>query len=481
MKFFLKTVFYLSIIISLPLSLSGKNLEEIQIFFPGNFSGKAVELNDKLDIIFSDCFKAPALIKAFSKNSTSLVVSPGNNSSIYQLPSFITNGEAEKKLLDRCQPKATAPGPADLLLYRNKTLPPQVKNQIITNFEPNYGHNIFTPFIKTKVKDTNFWIFNFIDTDAMQKLPLQNWGELTPENPQRSLRRIDPAIKDTDIILSFAHLPKNKCLQLLKELNQWPGTHVLVQIPLPGKSTAFSTYNAELIDKVFAFSLSDGEKRLPLLKIIRRNFARPRLVIRRLPYNKFSSTKENNHRLHEILSEALYETLAFIPVTIQPSTTAFRFSPALHAEFVRSYMSSDIAIVFPPEEKFKTDNVISVADCLTSFTNEKCYKFRASGKQLLKLLNKIVKFHGEQMPKFAGISFRIFSGRVEDLSSGNIKIMPEKLYNIAINQGLVKKPYLFEFNLGDLIKDFDGTTLWDIWKNQLKSLRIKETHLFETF
>jgi hypothetical protein len=85
------------------------------------------------------------------------------------------------------------------------------------------------------------------------------------------------------------------------------------------------------------------------------------------------------------------------------------------------------------------------------------------------------------MPKFAGISFRIFSGRVEDLSSGNIKIMPEKLYNIAINQGLVKKPYLFEFNLGDLIKDFDGTTLWDIWKNQLKSLRIKETHLFETF
>ncbi|MGM0599469.1 MAG: hypothetical protein ACQETH_06585 [Candidatus Rifleibacteriota bacterium] len=481
MKTFFKITVCLSIIFSFTLPAFCKNFDDIQIFFPGNLRGKAVELDNELNINFSSCFKAPDLIKALSKKDTNLVISPGNNSSIYHLPSFLINGKAEKEVLSRCNPRAMAPGPADLMIYRNQILPVELRKQIISNFEPDDGHNIFTPFVKIRLKGTNFWIFNFIDTEAMQKLPLRNWGKLIPENSQRALRRIAPEIENKDIVISIAHLPKEKCYKLVKELNQWPGNHLLVQVPLPGEKADFSTYNPELIDKVFVFSLSEGEKRLPLVKLIRRNFARPRLTIRRLPYNKFSSRKNNNRRLNKILSQALYETLAFIPVTLQPSTTAFRFSPALHAEFVRSYMSSDIAIVFPPKEKFKNDNVISVADCLTSFANERCYRFRISGKELLKLLNKIVKFHGSQMPQFAGISFRIFSGEVRDLSAGNIEILPQKLYNISVNHSLATKPYLKEFNLADIIKNFNGTTLWDIWKNQLKSLRMKKEHFFETY
>lgn len=458
-----------------------KSFDEIQIFFPGNFSGNAVNLNNELDIKFSECFKAPKLIKALSKKSINLVIAPGNDSSIYKLPSFIIDGKAEKELVSQCEPQAKALGPADLLIYRNKILPRDIKKHIISNFEPNNGHNIFSPFSKVKIKDTVFWIFNFIDTDRMEKLPLQNWGKLTPENPQRSLRRINPEIKNEDIVISIAHLPKKKCLNLIKELNQWPGIHLLVQIPLPGEAADFSTYNAELHKKTFAFSLTEGDKRLPMLKLIRKNFARPRFEIRRLPYSKFTSAKNQIKNLQKILSQALYKTLVFIPITIQPSTTAFRFSPSLHAEFVRSYMSSDIAIVFPPDEEFKNDNVVSVADCLTSFANQKCYRFRISGKELLKLLNKIVKFHGNQMPKFAGISFRIFSDRVKDLSSGNIRILPQKLYNISVNHDFITKKYLEEFNLDEISKEFDGTTLWDIWKNQLKSLRIKRAHLFESF
>jgi hypothetical protein len=455
----------------------------IQIFMPGNFAGKAFALNEQKKPIAAGCWKAPSLLRSFLQDKTKeqIVLGCGNDSSIYSLTSFITEGSCDRQLVELCEPIAAAVGPADLMIFRKNHLNDEIRRRVLTNLEYPNDHQIFLPYRQFSADSTRIWFFNFIGAEGFSMLPLDNWGQMGFESPARTLRRKNLGISENDFTLSMAHMNKTECQNLARELNLIPGHHIIVQVPYPGEEAAFSRTDILRENKVFFISLSDGAGRLPLLSIFRRNQGYPRISLRMLPYaksdGKIASTVPANTQID--LQNRLFETLNMIPTTIRPSTAPFCFKPELHARLINEQMRTDVSMIFAPEEKFKTDNVISLADCLSAFSNEKLFQFRISGEKLQQAIEEIMAWRGSRNPVFAGLNFSMFANRPQNIKVGRFALMPRKLYNISINREMldfIKKRNILP---PDSVEAYKGDTLWDVWKIQLKSLKILETHFFE--
>ncbi|MEW6710062.1 MAG: hypothetical protein AB1403_09600 [Candidatus Riflebacteria bacterium] len=456
----------------------------IQIFLPGNFNAGAISLTESLEPIPAACWKAPSLIetfKRFNPDAINIVYGTGNDSYIYDPVSFCSDGKFERDLVRRCRPDAAAVAPDDLLIFRKSLLSPEIRGRILTNLEPENEYPAFPPLSMKKLDSCNLWFFNFFGEKSFAGLPLESWGQLKPENPARALRRINPAIGKDDISISTVYLNKAEAEELIKEFNNFPGTHIIIQIANHASPPYFSEIDPQRINQSFTLSVKNGSAKLPLIKIIRRNNGYPRLTLRLLPYEK-AETGTAMHdfaRVRPELGEALYQTLNMITTTVRPSTAPFRFNPAIHAGFCKSQTSSDVAIMQPPEEKHKIDNVINCVALFNSFANEKILTARIKGKHLLLLITKILRNWNKPIPIFSGITFSYFADSLKNVKIGRFPLMPEREYSVTFNDSFMQHPIGSKLVDGATLEPFDGTTLWDIWKNQLKSLRIECRHLLD--
>lgn len=464
-------------------NICAKTMETIQLFFPGNFSGNAVYLTESSEPLPGSCWKAPSLLlPLLRKDKTlNLVIGIGNDSSIFSIPSFLTDGQVEREIISQCACNSESVGSEDLQVFRNRLLSSQIRERVLTNIEPEDGFSIFKPYNLMTVKNTRFWHFNFLGLAGFKQLPLQKWGKIKPEDPSRSIRRMNPQFESSDVTVSTAHMGRKECLNLAQELNKHPGIHLLVQIPPGSSRPEFSCIEPERHGKVFIFSVRNGWERLAMLKVFRRNFGYPRLSLRMLPYEKAEtgSSLRDFSRVRKMLGEELYATLNLVPTTIKPSTAPFRFHPDLHAKFAKAYMKTDVSIIKIPEESFKLDNVVSVVNCLSAIGNEKLFRFRISGRELEKLINGIINSSTKPLPNLSGCSFNIFAGKATNILVGKFELRPEKSYNVSINMGLLRDPGLGKLFPMEKLEPFEGTTLWDVWKSQLKSLKIERDHFNE--
>jgi hypothetical protein len=100
------------------------------------------------------------------------------------------------------------------------------------------------------------------------------------------------------------------------------------------------------------------------------------------------------------------------------------------------------------------------------------------GQKLNNLLTETTKKLAK-MASFAGIAFQIFAGRPQKIKINQANLEPEISYNFSVNRRLHE--ILKSLALLDEkdFEPFDGITLWDVWKTQLKSLRIERTHFLE--
>lgn len=482
---FLKT-FFISIFLSFSLfsTLNAKVLQPVQIFLPGNFAGKAVNLSESLQPSPEVCWKAPSLLETFrrfSPESLNLVFGAGNDSSIFSITSFAADGLAEHSLINACKVEAAGISPDDLLIFRNSLLSKEIRRRIFTNLESEEDYSVFPSHYLHREKDFNIWFFNFIGESEFRTLPLQNWSQIKPENPARSLRRLNPGISADDLSVTTVHMNKDQVMELVKEFNQFPGYHLIVDVAASEEQAEFSTIYPERFSRTFVISIHSGHKKLPMLRIVRRNNGYPRLSLKMLPYAKAEPGSAANEftKIRRQLGESLYETLALITTKVRPSTAPFRFIPELYANFCRSYKRADIAIILPPDENHKIDNVINPANLFSSFANEKIYLCRLTGFNLEKLVTEIMRTSARPFPAFSGISFQFVADRINAVQIGKFPFQLKRSYNLAVNESLLKDPVNAEFFKNIVLEPFDGTTLWDVWKNQVKSLRINSEHLLD--
>ncbi len=383
------------LILNFSASLNAEVFRPIQIFLPGNFRGKAVTLSENLDLLPSPCWKAPSIIssfKKFSRDATNIVFGIGNDASIYSVTSFISDGLPSQQLLHACETDAAAAAPADMMIYRNRLLGRDFRGRILTNLESESDASVFPSHRLLHKEGVRVWFFNFIGEEEFASLPLQNWSQIKPENPARALRRLSPAISNDDLTISTIYMQRNPAHELIKEFNNFPGHHLVIDVAESRAKALFSTITPDRKDKTFCISVCDGTNKLPMLKIVRRNHGYPRASLKMLPYAKAepgSSASEFN-KARDVIIAKLHETLTIVPTSLRPSTAPFRFNPHLIAKFARSYMNTDIAIIDPVPEDHKNDNVISPAVILSTVPNEKLYSFRTTGMRLEKILQDIL-------------------------------------------------------------------------------------------
>jgi hypothetical protein len=481
----IKLVFLLLFAVLACNSAFAEVFKPVNIYLPGNFKGQTLELGPDKQLEPADCYKLPALVHKLRKNaktrSIDFYLDVGNNFSVNSLTSFCTDGLFADRILSECNCDARTVSAQDLMQFRNRILSQDIRKHILTNIEYPENYQIFEPFKSLNKSNMRLWLFNFISPSRLSKLPLFRWGQFKPENPARSLRRLAPNTGKKDITISIAHMNEKDCIEIKNQLSEFPGFHILVQVPESENDACFSTRIINRQNNVFFLSLpGKGTNRMPFIKIMRSNLGFPKMTINSMRFKKLSGKPGQvfGKKIKESVKKSLFETLALVPVTIRPSTAPFRFNPKLFADFARNQTKANFAIILAPEEKHKTDNIVDTASCLSSFKNERLYTGFVSGKQLVDLLYKL-KINFTKLPELSGISVRFFAGQPESIKIGNRKVSVETNYSFCINETLLRHPLFFTDKFVNQIEPFSGITLWDLWKTQLKSLRLNKTHFME--
>lgn len=467
-----------------PGQLKAEIFRPLQIFLPGNLGGKLVALSDGLEATPSAGWRIPDTLEAFrrDRSKSTVTFAPGNDSDAFSGLSFLTSGDFERQLIDRCRPDAAGISPSDLEVFNSGRLNQQIRQRILTNAEAAEGRGaVFPPFRVLKVDARNIWFFNHIDPDFCRDLPVQNWGQFSFDNPARSIRRLNPAFSPADLSISTVYAGKAVIAELVRELKARPGHHLVVQIPDRHQSELFSTINPERDDNVFMMSVKPGHVYLPLINLYMRNSGYPRLTLRMIPLEKSRSANAGSYfaAAWQEVKKLVFLPLRVIKTTSRPSTAPSRLSGAAHAHMLRTATGADIAFLTVPETKHFTDNVIFAGNIVSCMSNDRIRKFRLNGQEFARLAEALLKDHGIRETAFSGCDFSYLAGHIENLRISGQPMEREKTY-LAVTTGLTMTDSIVdEFLSNRVIENFDGQMLWNVWKNNLKTLRISDENLFE--
>lgn len=482
-KIYKQNFLFFIFLILLSCSADAEVYRPLQIFLPGNLHGNLANLDENLQALPSYGWRIPDTIEAFRKEhgKDTITFATGNDSNIFSPLSFLFNGTFERDLINRCSPDAAGLSPADLETFNDCRLSQQIRQRIFTNIETEAGGTIFRPFQIKKLGNRNIWFFNHIEKSRCETLPMHKWGQFIVEDPARAMRRLNPSFGNSDISLSVVYADKSIIENLIYELKSRPGYHFVVQVPEAEKAPLFSTISPEREQNIYKMSLLPGHTYLPLINVFSRNSGYPRLTLRMLPLGKSRSENATGYFNMAWLSmkESLFETLRVIKTTSRASTSANRFSNQSHAHLVRSATAADVAFLIVPAQKHINDNVICTGNIITSMQNDRIQRFRLTGLELQRLAENLLQKHSSEEMAFSGLNFRFLAGRVLNFAVSEQAVQPEKIYIAVTTEQTMADPIVAEFLKNRSVEKFAGIMLWNVWKNNLKTLRISDENLFE--
>lgn len=450
----------------------------IQVILPGNFRGAATELLPSLKTNPALCWRIPETIKGLQRNQSNdtVVFATGNDSSIFAPLSFLSYGAIERDLINAANPEAAGLSPDDLEIFAGKPLNAEIKERIWTNLESETGKLIFNSHGKKTLGSKNLWLFNFIGADFCKNLAIGTMGQLTIDEPARSLRRLAFAVGSKDYTISFAYLAQNDLQSLIAQLKKTPGYHFLIQIPTGNEKPIYSVYYGEQDENIFKMSLMPGHSFLPVLNIFSKNNGAPRMTLRMLPLSKSQDTGSESlfQRAKARIKDELHQTLRLIKTTYQASTSSFTFKPQLHARLIQNRTACDLAFLIAPPMKHLNDNAVSTGHILSSFNNDRIRQVKLNGSEIRSLFEKLISARGTEDFVFSGCDVNYIGGRITSFKLGNQELAAEKTYLCATSEGSLQDIICASYMANQTFAAPDGQTIWRIWQNGLKSLRISE-------
>lgn len=483
-KDFSKSLFLLTLMISLNTSLIAGVIRPLQIMLPGNLGGNLISFSSEQKVKSSEAFKLPYAIKAFKKehDKDSIIFGIGNDSSVFKAFSFLTEGKAEREIIEKCQPFAAGLSPNDLEVFSMSYLDNQIKKRVFTNVETLYNQEIFQPYSLINQNGQSIYFFNFIAPDYCSKLPLNRWSEIKAGNIARSLRKANPKLSGKDFSISVLYGNRKDSEELSKELKRFEGTHFIINVPIKGEAPLFSTNSPEpLGNNVFSFSVKPGTDFLPILNIIPKTFGQPRTTLRMIPLAKFSeSAAHQDYKITwEKYKEAFHKPLKVIPATKKATTSANRLSSQAHAEMLKYVANTEIAIVKTPAQISFNESVMTVGNMITRFPNDRIIKFKATEVQLKNLFSGIIKDGSMAKFNIAGCNFSNLGSHFWDFEINHQSIDRKRLFTLATTETTAQEPSLKRLLDSCAIEEYKGLTLWEAWINNLQSFNPQGSKLFD--
>jgi hypothetical protein len=455
----------------------------LQILLPGNLGGNLASIDRNLEIKPDLCWRITDQVESFRKlkDRDSLVIAPGNDSNIYSPFNYLFRGAVERELISRCNPDTRGLSPGDLEMFADSGLSREIRQHVWTNHETLDNQTVFTPFSLLQAGKQKVWYFNFISPEYCRILPLNNWGNLTVDNPKRSLRRLAPDFTSSDITVSTVYLGRQEIEQLAAELKTLPGWHLIIQVETAGTPAIFSTTIPQQHENLCFLSIAEGHRQLPQINIFRRNNGWPRLTLRRLAFSKISGQKGDElfRQSAKKFKETAVVPLRVIRPSFQASTAAFRFAGKQHARLIRQACNSDVTFLRVPPMQHLVDNVICTGHILAGMENDRLHSFRLSGKELFELASALVKDSDTQPTAVAGSEIVWFAGRVSSLKIAGQPCRTEKNYLVSTTGMTLRDPALQKLSFYDKLNGYEGMTLWKVWMNTLKSLQETDEQLID--
>lgn len=456
--------------------LTAEIFKPLQIILPGNFQGRTAELSRDLKVSPGLCWRIPETIEGLKRNKSNhvMVFATGNDSDIFSPLSFLSSGKLERGLISFIKPDCAAISPSDLEIFGKSLLDSDIKSRIWTNLEAENNHFLFKPFLSQSSEGRKIFFFNFISARRCTKLPLDNWGQFAIDNPARALRRLSPGISEKDYSVSLAYLEKHETEELASQLKQLPGHHFLIHVPQKGELTFYPVIYGEQDENLYKMALMPGHSFLPVLNIFSSNFARPRMTLRMLPLEKTTSKRAESifNQVFAPFIERMKSTRKVVTTDKQASTSAFTFNKHVHADIIRKSARCDISFIINPQMRHLNDNVIAEGHILTSVDNERIRKFRLTGNELIEFFELIFSARGIDQVAFSGCDASYLGGRVNSIRINGQPAESKRTYLLATPESSMNDLLIAGFLRNKPLESYDGLTLWQVWQNELKSLKI---------
>lgn len=456
--------------------LKAEVFKPIQIILPGNIQGRSAELSRDLKVAPGLCWRIPETIEGLKRNRSNhvMVFATGNDSDIFSPLSFLSSGKLERGLINYIKPECAALSPNDIEIFGKSLLDSDIKSRIWTNLEAENNHYLFKPFLSQPAEHRKIFFFNFIGARRCTKLPLDNWGQFTIDNPARSLRRLSPEMSEKDYSISLAYLDKHETEELASQLKKLPGNHFLIHVPQTGELTFYPVIYGEHDENLCKMALMPGHSFLPVLNIFSSNFAKPRMTLRMLPLEKTTAKIAEAIFKQEFapFTEPMKATRKVVTTNHQASTSAFTFAKHIHADIIRKSARCDISFVINPQMRHLNDNVIAEGHILTAIDNERIRKVRLTGQELLEFFELIFSARGIDQVAFSGCEASYLGGRVVSIKINGQPAESKRSYLLATTESSLNDLLIASFLRNKNLESYDGLTLWQVWRNELKSLKI---------
>lgn len=469
--FKLFSIAFLVILQLAPTGIEAKTFKKIRIIMPGNFGGNTFTYNSSYRAQPGHCWSIPKFIESLKKqkNYSDAVIDVGNNSSIYNFKSYISDAIPGNRLINFCNPVLSSLGPEDLGIFRNKPLDLNIRSKIWTNVSPSSKGYLFPPSKVIKLSDLSITVYSFISKDYLANFPMMKWGNIKVMSPSYALKRLMPVFKKNSINLIIAHLTDNDTKNLIARLNRYKGYFLFVRVAQQNISRLKSI--PKTINNVYYFEIPSGANKLPILTLVRRNNGYPKINVKLVPIEKLESDSSN--KLFAKISEEIFKRLNKIVKVVLPKVAnpPFRFKPQVYSEFMRDYSRTDISVLKKPDSDFITDFIIRQNDIKKIGRNCFITKFRLKGYRLQNLILDLIS-HSKHELIFGGCSFRLLSGQIFDFKIRKQTLIPNRFYSISVTSNL-----LTDKDISPLFENLDyrrndGITVWDIWKNKLPKCKI---------
>ena len=459
-------------------------LRPFQIMLPGNIRGNLITFTEDQKAEKTEAFKLPYIVNDFlkQKDRDSIIFGIGNDSSLFKAFSYLNKGKAERELIQKCHPQAGALSPNDLEVFNESYLDYEMKNRVFTNVEAPDDNAIFHRYYQTTLNNQNIYFFNFIAPEYCSKLALKRWSQITADDPARSLRKVNPILTPKDFTVSVVYGDLATVNEITNELKRLNGIHFVINVPINDEKPLFSTTHLEDGNRnVFRFSVEPGYKVLPILNIIPKNVGYPRTTLRMIPFKKYSEKAINNDfkAIWNQVRQEFHKPLKVIPITNRPSTSANRISLQAHAEMLKYATNTEIAFIKMPNQISFRESVITVGDVITRFPNERIVRFRATETQIKNMFISLIEDSSIKDIGFAGCQFLALGNHFWEFSINRNSVDKNRLYTICTTESTAKEFAVQKLLKSCIIEEYDGLTLWTIWKNNLQGFPANENNLFE--
>jgi len=449
---------------------SGAISTDLQIVVSGNFQGQIATWTGFTQPQPTPAWQVPALITQLRKAQgfETLAVGVGDDSSIFNVGSFLTNGFLDRMLSQNCGFDVLCLGPDDLACFRRTDiLDKELFKRIWTNVSRTDKAESFPTYRILKAAGRKIGIGNFISKSAFRDLPLLNWGDFEVIDPVTAYRKMKFEMEDTDFNILICHLDSADLKNMEKVVDANTRLFLVSVLENGARQNKPGFTHPKIIE------VPEGSEALLFIRFHIREGGGLDEKIRRIPLNQ-AWTRDGEMLFSKVRNKMISELdkpLKILNTEDLPYPHLYDFKPSAHAAFARAIMRSDVGLVGCSGRSVEKERILSRSFVVSAFPNRYLREYSIPGAYLRRLFLNLSR---DTLPLAIGVNgaeVSFLGGDIRKLSIGGHQISDSAQYRVVIDSNIYGNSEISKILETSQPSGLAGVTLWDSWLEELPKLK----------